>query len=288
MRRPDNTIVFGSQGAPTSIAPTSVAPTSASLPPPHPRASNTEQWFKTPVVAQSDTGTAFPLVRPARHVHPTQEPTHTVGEDVLPLRNDRGLVFAAISLAMIAVAGAGTYFFLGAGSTAVRDPATTVSSTTVTNAEVPVTPPAAPAAPAPPATTTQPDLPWEPPVFDAVKAPNAPPKRIEGTQVAPPTRAEPKPAAPAAVAPAPKPKSDMVPSFDDATLERAGFYRPNPNAINPSPAPSPPTTPTTEMVPPLTTPPVLEPEAAPKAAPEPADAPTPAPTDVLPEMTIKR
>ncbi|MBX3233648.1 MAG: hypothetical protein KIT84_21115 [Labilithrix sp.] len=217
---------------------------------------------------------------------------HPVGGDLLPdRRSDRGLAFAAISLALVGVAAAGTYFFFGIESRTD----TPVSTTTVTNAALPEPTPTPP----PPAIAEASELaPWEPPVVDAVKAPNLP-NRIEGAQIEPPRRAPAKA----------KPRSDLTPPVDEAALERAGFYRtmtPDPatNAmVAPPPAPSPPTTPNSEMVPPLTTPPVIDGPAKTTlpdrdaerddergeretAEPE-STTPMPAPTDTLPEVQIK-
>jgi len=232
MRTPDKTIVFGSQNASTSTT-----GMTGMTPPPSP---------------------------------PPSGPVRTAREDLaMPEsysfveRPERGLAFAAISLALIGVAAAGTYFLLGAQKVAAHvEP---VATTTITQAEVPT-----PAAPALTPTVTPADLPWDKPMVDAVKAPNLP-KKIEAAQILPNERREPA----AAPVPAPVQTAKEVPAnqqqVDDAALERAGFYK----ALTP-------TAPTAD-VPDVKAPSAASTESTTHMEP----TPTPAPSDVLPEAGIK-
>lgn len=315
MRKPDKTIVFGSQNEalpPSSQAPTlrgsdvsfpqpaafpaarSASPTTGSMRAPTSLRSPTSRevekvWFGSgPVSGAPISSTPLALSQ------------HRLADDLVDERptylrgSERGLAFAAISLALLGVAAAGTYFFFGTRDTVVEEPAA-VSTTTVTNADVPATPAPTPAA-------TPPDQPWEKQEVDAVRDPRIPkpqiaattepkttaPKDVSppGAQLMPTERPQATSTPPAveatkiqgkqpAAAPVPKAKRTPPPGMSDEALERAGFYG-NLNKAQDS-------APNTYAPPP----PDLTPSAA--STEEPSQfTPKPEPSNVMPDVTIKQ
>jgi hypothetical protein len=263
MRKADNTIVFGSQNTTSTEA----VPPSIPIPPPEPS-------IRTRPLAEDLVDDRSYMSRP-----------------------ERGLAFVAVSLALVGVAAAGTYFFFGS-----REPV--VSTTTTTSAEQPATTTMAPAsaaipapepAPAPAPTTTPADLPVGEPV-DAVRAPGLAktqlPREIPGPQLVPterPQAANQAPAAPTPPAYAAKiqgakfpgvptakeiPSKTPPPGMSDEALERAGYY----GNINPI-APTAPTSTGNAGEP-------RAPSAASTEEPK-QFTPPPAPSEVMPETRIK-
>lgn len=261
MRKADNTIIFGSQSAEAKPAgPAAEAkPAGSSAPPP-------TVPVRTRLLADDlvDDRTYFG-------------------------RSERGLVFAAISLALVGVAAAGTFFFLGS-----REPV--VSTTTTTSAEVPATSTSA-SAPAPAPIATPSDQPWDAPEVDAVRAPGLSKpklaKELPGPQLLPTER---PPAAPppttyatkiegAKPAPTAKrvPSNEPPPGMSDEALERAGFYGnllPKPvvpdddagSTTNPNPEPE------------GKAPSAASTEEPSQFTPEPSE---PAPSETLPDVKIR-
>ena len=311
----ENTIVFGSQVG-TPAAGTSSAPTprtgtliqhgsaSERARSPEPAPPSVRRAPLPPVSAPprygSDPGPASARAPVSNRFEsqwfaPTNPRLAPIGNEVFGRRGwqppppSRGIAFAAVSLLLVGVAAAGTFFFLGPDSN--RSQTTPVSTTTITNAEVPA-PPADPPAP-PPETTTAPmvmrtvtpnDLPAAPPVVDAVKEP-APAgwHATKGTADSKANAAPPAPArrsqkatAPAKAAKEPattKPSEGALPDLDRAA-SAAGM---NPQQEDPFATPGNDTPPAT---------PPQEPAGAPAAPSAPSTAP--APSEVMPDLEIKR
>lgn len=250
MRKPDQTIVFGSQGA-------------ALVSPDGPVTQRMPQATYVPA-SQSPPSLAPSSVR----MRPLSE--DLVDERVYMSRPERGLAFAAISLALVGVAAAGTYFFLGS-----RTPE--VSTTSTTSAEVPAqtaTTPTPNPTPAPAATPA--DQPWDKPEVDAVRAPSLA-REIRGPQALPTERPQAENQAPAQ--PVPKrvttPRTPP-PGMSDEALERAGFY----GNLLPKPG--------SESAPKNDEP--KSPSAASTEEPKqfsPPPSPSPAPSEVMPGVQIK-
>jgi hypothetical protein len=217
MRTPDKTtLIFGSPSPPQ--------PASQRTPASQPLE---REWFDEPQ----------PIARPLK-------------DDLLPERPsfisrgpERALAFAAIALLLIGVVGAGSYYYFGLGETAHDE--NHVGTTTVTNAEIPTapttTPPGPSLVPAPAPAVSPADLPWTPPVVDAVKSPRLP-REIPSPQL-PPVERETSPA-PAPSPSAAKTMPRQVPASeqqaDDEARAAAGFYpnyTPNPgdNSVTPPP-----------------------------------------------------
>lgn len=167
-------------------------------------------------------------------------------------RPGRALAFAAVSLAVIGVAAAGTYFILASHDEAVATTTTTSAETRPSVDEGSTEPSPAASSPAP--ADTPPDLPWIKPEVDAVRDPSLPrparptpplpvlPKALPAAELAPTARPEPKanvppptptyaaeipPATPAPTATAkevPVPAEPSDQARDDA-LARSGYYR---------------------------------------------------------------
>jgi hypothetical protein len=154
MRRADNTIVFGSSTGDYPI----------------PLVTRKVQIPRTPSGSlEVPPSMRFPDEMPRR-----------LAEDLVDEKNpsymrhpERGLAFAAVSLTLVGIAAAGTYFFFGSRApwheTTVSPAVEPISKTTVTRAEIPLPEPLPSATPAPVATPK--DLPWNSPPVDAVKAP---------------------------------------------------------------------------------------------------------------------
>ncbi len=140
---------------------------------------------------------------------------------------ERGLAFAAIALTLIGVAGAGTYFFFGLENTAHREENTNqVGTTTVTNADMPTTdtttPPPEPA-PTPAPATSPADLPWAPPVVQAVKEPNLP-REMVAPQIPPAERTT--------TTPQPAPTTNYAANPDENTITPPPIQQQLPSAGN--------------------------------------------------------
>lgn len=233
---------------------------------------------------------------------PTNPKLSPVGPEVFEERRgwqpppaSRGLVFTAVSVLLVGVAAAGTFFLLGPDAN--RSHATPVSTTTITNAEVPAAPEPAPALETTTVPTVTPaDLPAAPPVVNAVKEPSPPgwraakgtPEPQKASAVAPAPRTQQRamaPAKPATAKPAAaKPSDTSLPNLDRAAAA-AGM---TPQQDDPF------ATPGTETPPAPTAPQAAPPtigttQQAIETAPE-TSAPStaPAPSDVMPDLQIKR
>lgn len=277
MRKADNTIVFGSQTPAKPLGP----------PPRRDRtqvmASRPMPSFPEPVTRSAHPTPAFFTEAPST----TATPMRPLSEDLVDERSymsrpERGLAFAAVSLALVGVAAAGTYFFLGSRES--------VSTTTTTSAELAPTattiaapvpnPTPTPATEIP--TTTPSELPEH---FDAVRAPGLTkpqlPKEIPGPQLAPTERPQASNQAPAATFPATTQTANKVPmktpppGMSDEALERAGYY----GNITPIMPTAPSTASSNAMEP-------RAPSAASTEEPK-QFTPQPPPSEVMPDMQIK-
>jgi hypothetical protein len=144
--------------------------------------------------------------------------SHRLADDLIDERAymnrpERGLAFIAVSLTLIGVAAAGTYFVVGSrprSEPAVVQPQP-VSTTTITRAEIP--------APTPVPTVTPADLPWDSPQVDAVHAPRLA-KPLPAPQVMPTERPQ------AVTSPAqttPRGSEKSRDQMTDDAIKRAGF-----------------------------------------------------------------
>lgn len=291
MRKADNTIVFGSQTAP--MQPVSHRLESGAEVRPTPS-------FPDPVSPATRSAHPTPAFF-VDSVRPRKLSEDLVDERSYMTRPERGLAFVAVSLALIGVAAAGTYFFLGSR----REPV--ISNTTTTSAELPpaTTAEAVPATPAP-APTTEPPTPTATPAattpsglpeVDAVRAPELgarpqaaktqAPKETPGPQVAPTERQEASNQAGAGVpapyaakiqaaqfpgAPSTAKESKPPPAgMSDEALERSGYY----GRITPI-EPTAPTSGSSD-----------EPKAPSAASTEEPKQFTPPPSPVMPDVKIK-
>lgn len=265
MRKPDKTLIFGSPPSSHERPPVAAAPVGPSGTAYFPAVAPS----RAPVSQQAPVSMNAPVSRnyekqwfnepPPLSVEPPMTP---IGDDLLaesrgflPRSPERGLAFAAVALALLGIAGAGTYFFFGLENTAHQEE---TSTTTVTNAEVPATPAATTAAtptstPTPAPAATPADLSWTPPVVDAVKSPDLAPQ-ITSPQVAPTGRAAAQPTkakgnananATATTAPLAKPAAAKPAQADDQQTAE-GFYP----GYTPSPGDTTVTPPPTQETPP--------------------------------------
>jgi len=227
MRKAENTIVFGSHSGKSQPRLTPVPPSKQLTP----------VAFPAPELV---TRSAHPT--PAFFDAPTSVPTRRLADDLVDDRSymrrpERGLAFAAVSLALVGIAAAGTYFFLGSRTPVISS--TTTTSAEVTPATSQVTPTPTPT-PAPTATTAMDQAPAPPasapPTVDAVRAPGiTKPREIPGTQLMPTERPQATNQAPATTQAARRVPSKQPPAgMSDEALERAGYYK----NLFPSVAPS--------------------------------------------------
>jgi len=201
----ENTIVFGSQRGGTSTSAHRPSPRTGTLvqqrsvtersraiepaSPSVPRAASPDGARQR---YASDAGAVSPAPVSNRlesqWFAPTNPGLTPIGHEIFEERRgwqppppSRGIAFTAVSVLLVAVAGAGTLFLVGPDAN--RSSSTTaVSTTTITNAEVPATPQAAEPATTAQDTATAPrmgtmtphDLPSAPPMVDAVKEPGPP------------------------------------------------------------------------------------------------------------------
>ena len=311
----DNTIVFGSQlGTP---------PTSAQ--PPSPRGTRVQERS---VSNRSPTdGPAFPRgAAPARVQRPVSPPAPVsstasasdhvesqwfastnprlapIGHEIFEERRgwqppppSRGLAFTAVSVLLVAVAGAGTLFLFGPDNR--PSSATPVSTTTITNAEVPAaSAPGEPATldtandPTKTGTVTPHDLPSAPPVVDAVKEPGRAGKAADVPKATPaPAARSQKAAVPGkrATPPAATKKSEgSLPDLERAA-SAAGMTT---QQDDPFATPGTDTPPASTASTPVGTTDVGGASTRETPSPEPS-APvtaTPAPSEVMPDLEIKR
>ena len=201
----------------------------------------------------------------------------------------RGLTFAAVSLLLVGVAAAGTFFFLGPDSNRAHN-VTPVSTTTITNAEVPSAP--APAAAASPTVETVPtvtpaELPSAPTVVAAVNEPNK--ARAVAPAPAPAARVVKAPAKPRTTTKAPattkRSTETSLPDLDRAAAA-AGMTPSDDDAFATPGNDIPPATTGSETAPPAATSTGQPDETQTTGG---ASTPsTPAPSEVMPDLQIKR
>ena len=325
----ENTIVFGSQlGTPPTPAHrpsprtgTLVQERSVSARPPANEPAVPSPRSATPARVQrhaSDLGALSATASASDHVEsqwfaPTNPRLAPIGHEIFEERRgwqppppSRGLAFTAVSVLLVAVAGAGTLFLFGPDGN--RSSSTTpVSTTTITNAEVPATPaPGEPTTTAPldtatatptAGTVTPHDLPSAPPVVDAVKEKAPPGWRPAKTAETPkastagtaPAARNQKAAAPArrATPPATTKKSEgALPDLDRAasaagmtTQQDDPFATPG-TETPPAPAATSPATAAARGEESTSDAPATEPSAPVTA--------TPVPSEVMPDLEIKR
>jgi len=242
---------------------------------------------------------------------PTNPKLSPIGPEIFEARRgwrppppSHGVAFAAVSLLLVGVAAAGTFSFVAPDSKVSH--ATPISTTTITNAEMPSTPAPSPSAQgrSVPAITPA-DLPSSPPVVDAVKEPGAPggrrakdsandaSKKASAATFAPARAAKAIAPSNARATPRPRPKSatgGALPALDRAAAapeEDDPFSTPGTDtppapsgssaAISgPEPAPS---------TPAATAQPGSTDDATPR---EGAPSAAPAPSAVMPDLQIRR
>jgi len=322
-----NTVVFGSQVGTTSARPprtgtlvqqSSVADRARTNEPATPNAASTPAAQPRygsdpgPLSARSPASSRFE----SQWFALTNPKLSPIGPEIFEERRgwrppppSRGLAFAAVSLLLVGVAAAGTFFFLAPDSKSSHL-ATPISTTTITNAEVPSapSPPSSAQGPSVPAITPA-DLPSPPPVVDAVKEPGPPgwrrakdtandaSKNASAATPAPARAAKASAPSNARATPQPRPKSSNgggLPDLDRAAA-RAGaapeeddpFSTPGTDT---PPAPSGSSAAISGAEPASSTPaPTAQPGSTDDATPrQGAPSAAPAPSAVMPDLQIRR